>query len=194
MGGRKFPPNITQMATWILSKSHKTCPAEEMSSTPNLLPGELLLSLGQNSFQTVNKKFDLLILASLYKQISSSEKWCGFQEETGHSLHAWDRLCLAALLPTEQVTKPFRCLPLQVSQCTVGGEKREFPEGVSGSVGTNCITAGQGNNLRVLGFQHSQREMVTEDGRGGVPVAKWPWLWRWQTSRETQPLFYQDPL
>lgn len=102
LGGRKFPPNITEMATWILSKSHKTCPAEEMSSTPNLLPGELLLSLGQNSFQSVNKKSDLLILASSYKQMSSSEQWCRFQEEAGHSLHAWDSLCLAALLPTEQ--------------------------------------------------------------------------------------------
>lgn len=182
------------MATWILSKSHKTCPAEEMSSTPNLLPGEVLLSLRQNSFQSVNKKFDLLILASFYKQISSSEKWCRFQVEIEQSLHAWDRLCLAALLLTEQMTKPLRCLLLQVSQCMVGGEKREFPECVSGSIGTNCLMAGQGNNLRVLGFQHSQREMVTEDGRGGVPVAKWLWLQQWQTSRETQPQFYQDPL
>lgn len=182
------------MATWILSKSHKTCPAEEMSSTLNLLPGELLPSSGQNSFQSVNKKFDLLIFASLYKQISSSEKWHRFQEETGHSLHAWDRSCLAALLSTEQVTKPLRCHLLQVSHCTVWGDKRELPEGVSGSVGTNCLMAGQGNNLRVLGFQHFRWEMVTEDGRGGVPVAKWLWLQRWQTSRETQPQFYQDPL
>lgn len=45
-----------------------------MSSTPSVLPGDLLLSLGQNSFQSVNKKFDLLILAHLYKQISSAEK------------------------------------------------------------------------------------------------------------------------
>lgn len=177
------------MATWILSKSHKTCPVEETSSNPNLLPGELLLSPGQNSFQPVNKNFDLLILASLYKQISSSEKCWRFQEETGHSLHAWDRSCLAALLPTEQVTKPLRCLLLQVSQCTLEGEKRELSEGVSGSVGTNCLMAGWGNNLGVLGFQHSQRKMVTEDGREGVPVAKRLWLQWWQTSRETQPQF-----
>lgn len=85
----------------------------------------------------------------------------------------WDRLCLAALLPTEQVTKPLRCLFLQASLCTVGGEKGELPEGVSGLTGTASLKAGWGNSLRVLGFQLSQREMVSEDRRGGVPVAKW---------------------
>lgn len=45
--------------------------------------------------------------------------------------------------------------------------------GVSGSVGTNWLMARQGNNHKAFAFQHAQREMVTEDGRGGVPVAKW---------------------
>lgn len=42
-------------------------------------PTFCLGSLGKNSFPSINRKFDLLILASLYKQISSSGRWCRFQ-------------------------------------------------------------------------------------------------------------------
>lgn len=56
------------------------------------------------------------------------------------------------LRPIEQVTKPLRCLILQVSLCAAGEEKGELPEDVSGFVGTDCLKAGEGITSGYLAF------------------------------------------
>lgn len=170
LGGIKFLPGIMWTATWTFSKLTEVVLRRKSVQPPVFCLG----SSRQNNFQSINRELDLLILASLCKQISSSERWCRFQKQKGHPLHVWDRYCLAALFSSELVTSG--CFLCQVIPCMVRGEKRGIAP-LCLCISRYQVTNGRaGSNLRVLGFQHIQREMVREDGRGGVPVAKWLWL------------------
>lgn len=170
LGWQKVSPWHHVNSHMDILKTHRSCPSKEISSPPVFCLG----SSRQNNFQSINRELDLLILASLCKQISSSERWCRFQKQKGHPLHVWDRYCLAALFSSELVTSG--CFLCQVIPGMVRGEKRGIAP-LCLCISRYQVTNGRaGSNLRVLGFQHIQREMVREDGRGGVPVAKWLWL------------------
>lgn len=163
-------------------KTYRSCPLNEISSASNLLLGEL-----KAKHFSVYKQRAWPTRLSLSKQISSSERWCRFQKQKGHPLHMWNRYCLAALFSSELATNPLGCF--LSGQSMVRGEKKGIAA-LCLCISRHQMTNGRaGSNLRVRGFQHIEREMVTEDGRGGVPAAKWLWLQWWQTSRETEPQF-----
>lgn len=119
LGGRKFLPSIMWTATWTFSKLMEVILRKKSVQPPIICLG----SSRQNTFQSINRELDLLVLASLCKQISSSERWCSFQKQKGHSLHMWNRYYLAALFSSELVTNPLGCFLCQVIPCNVRGAK-----------------------------------------------------------------------